>query len=384
MAEDDPRFVGVDDLGTVPLPDQNGEVSQPFALTLDEFIADKQEGAVPLLGSEQEQIIPVGGLVILAGQGGIGKTTLIVDLVFHAVSGLDFLGIKVTRPLNVVVLENEGPREQFRLKMERKRDAWKATREGEYWIKVQNWASFTLLDDDSHKRLGDFCDRQEIDLVVGDPLGTLGTTGVGSPEDTLGFVQRLRALGLTQTRSFLFNHHLRKEKAGDELDQVQGAWGNHLDSLLMLKPTIRDSEVRLSFPKLRWAAAQRKPLILGKITATQGFESQGEEDSSEHIERQIRDLLEDGKWRTVDEIRKTIQRRTESVKDCLETNEQMFRQTHGELVERKKGITVWSLLDRSAVVAPDDGESGETFQPPDRAKPESGEPHLFALPELDE
>lgn len=378
MTEDDPRFVGVDELGSVPLPANGTPPPQPFALTLDEFIADKQEGAVPLLGSEDEQIIPVGGLVILAGQGGIGKTTLIVDLVFHAVSGLDFLGIKVTRPLNVVVLENEGPREQFRLKMERKRDAWKAPREGEYWIKVQNWASFTLLDDDSHKRLGDFCDRQEIDLIVGDPLGTLGTTGVGSPEDTLGFVQRLRALGLTQTRSFLFNHHLRKEKAGDELDQVQGAWGNHLDSLLMLKPTVRDSEVRLSFPKLRWASAQRKPLILGKVTQTQSFESQGEEDSDEQIERQIRDYLEGGKWASVDKIRKGVHRATENVKECLEKNPQMFRACPGPVVGQPKVKFVWGLVDSG------EGGNQSNSNPADTAKPESGEPHLFALPELED
>jgi hypothetical protein len=39
-------------------------------------------------------------------------------------SGIDYLGLEIPRPLNVLFIENEGPREPFRRKLERKRATW--------------------------------------------------------------------------------------------------------------------------------------------------------------------------------------------------------------------------------------------------------------------
>ncbi len=90
------------------------ENNRPFALPLDEFIAAKSETPPALIGDEIENLLPAFGLLILFAKGGKGKTTLIVDAALHFASGIDWLGFKVERPLRVLFIENEGPREPFR------------------------------------------------------------------------------------------------------------------------------------------------------------------------------------------------------------------------------------------------------------------------------
>ena len=43
------------------------------------------------------------------GDGGVGKTTLMIDLGFHLAAGDDWLGITVPRPLRVLVDRERGP-----------------------------------------------------------------------------------------------------------------------------------------------------------------------------------------------------------------------------------------------------------------------------------
>ena len=59
----------------------------PFALPLDEFIADKRDAPEPLLGTEDDCILPAHGLVLLIAKGGKGKTTFVIDLGLHLASG---------------------------------------------------------------------------------------------------------------------------------------------------------------------------------------------------------------------------------------------------------------------------------------------------------
>jgi hypothetical protein len=72
---------------------------------------------------------------------------------------------------------------------------------------------------------------------------------------------------------------------------------------MVLKQAPRPDELRLSFPKLRWwQGAEPKPLILGKVYNTAGFEVLSEEGETRGVEELVLDLLKDGRWRTADEI----------------------------------------------------------------------------------
>jgi hypothetical protein len=92
---------------------------------IEQFAADHEAGAEALLGDgEDDAVLPTGGDSMIYGDGGAGKTTLGVDLAMHLASGRSFLGITVKRPVNVLLLEYEGPRPLYRRKLERKLASW--------------------------------------------------------------------------------------------------------------------------------------------------------------------------------------------------------------------------------------------------------------------
>src|SRR5436190_1860788 len=96
-------------------------------VNLDTFVDVDEPGAEALLGDADEALIPEGGDVMIYGDGGAGKTTLCLDAACHFAAGDDWLGIRVSRPLRLLLIENEGPRPLFRRKLRRKRDSWKGS-----------------------------------------------------------------------------------------------------------------------------------------------------------------------------------------------------------------------------------------------------------------
>ncbi len=96
--------------------------------TIEEFAAHDEPGADPLLGGPDDVVVPENGDVMCYGDGGAGKTTLMVDLACHLAAGDAWLGIPVARKLRVLLIENEGPRPLYRSKLRRKLAAWEGSR----------------------------------------------------------------------------------------------------------------------------------------------------------------------------------------------------------------------------------------------------------------
>lgn len=347
----------------------DADTKRPFALPLDEFIATKSEMPSVLIGDEQENLLPAGGLLILFAKGGRGKTTLTNEGAFHFASGRDWLGFKVPRPLRVLIIENEGPREPFRVKLAMRRQLWKHEIPGEIYIYVEDWGSL-LLGADSILRLRRFIEEHQVDLVIGDPLDSLGIKGVGSPEDTREFVKLLVAAGLTRDVAFWLLHHPRKADADEELDEISGAWGGRVDTLLKLDK-LDGNRARLSFPKIRWGRAGKRPaLILGFDPETEEFTVAHEEQKEEERDHaaEISALLADGNWRTVGEI--AAPRKAESpgigtkeatVKRILEGQTDMFESRTGtaaKVLGRHSNATIWRLRRPSVGVV---GDAQETL-----------------------
>ena len=80
------------------------EPEEPFALSLDDFIAAKSETPPALLGVDEDIVLSVGGLLILAGRGGKGKTTMTIEAALHLASGVEWLGISVPRPVRMLFI----------------------------------------------------------------------------------------------------------------------------------------------------------------------------------------------------------------------------------------------------------------------------------------
>ena len=328
----------------------------PFALPLDEFIATKSEAPSVLVGEKDRNLVPRAGLLILFAKGGRGKTTLSLDGAFHFASGVKWLGFEVSRPLRVLIIENEGPREPFREKLEAKRQQWSLPIRGEIHIHVESWGAL-LLGPDSIGRLRQYIEDHQIDVVIGDPLDSLGLKGVGSPEDTREFIKLLVASGLTKDVAFWLLHHPRKADTEDELDEISGAWGGRVDSLLKLDK--RDgNRARLSFPKVRWSRRGDLPaMILDFAPETESYAmvSQDEEDGDDRdYVAEVIAFMEDGHWRTAAEIANSrkakekpgIGAREITVFKILEARLDEFERRTGAAateVGRHSNSTVWRL-----------------------------------------
>jgi hypothetical protein len=248
----------------------------PLAQNLGEFLQVEDEEVPAVLGTPDDAVIPEGGLAFLCGLPGVGKSTLTIDLAFHLASGVEWLGVPITEPRSVLFIENEGPQRKFREKLRKKAEKWPHKLEGNIHVQTWRWGHYTFRDEQVLAHTREWLENNPVDLIVGDPLDSLGTAGVGSPDETRDFLPLLVHLGMTRDTAFLFLHHPRKEQSVHDVTQLSGAWGQRLDTLLMLRPGEHRDEVRLNFSKLRWAE-ERDPLILGKVRELQTFEVLGAE-----------------------------------------------------------------------------------------------------------
>jgi hypothetical protein len=365
-----------------PAAEASDEPPVPYALTLDDFIACQLDSRPPLLGTEEDNLLPAGGMLVMVAKGGNGKTTATIDAALHLASGVEWLGFEVQRPLRILFVENEGPREPFRKKVAKKRAAWKHEVRGEVFIKTLDWGACTLADSAERTRLRDFIKQEQIDLVIGDPLDSLGIEGVGSPAETRAFMKLLVEVGLTRNVAFWLLHHPLKERGGeapDELDQASGAWGGRPDTMLRL---VQESgnRARLSFPKVRWGGvAKRGAYILAFDPDAEGFEVVAIEDGQERdLLAEIKLLLADGIWRTAREIAAPKKPKKEgaltgigandqTVKKILENNPDAFTSCNGKDLGRSSKATFWTALNPSAQLAQSTtskGERGPTAHPP--------------------
>lgn len=346
-----------------------GAQKQVFAISIADFITDVGKSPPPLIGSVDDCILPAYGLLLLIAKGGKGKTTLTIDAILHLASGIRWLGIEVPRPLRVLLIENEGPREPFRRKLERRLGNWRHPLKGEIFVYAENWGQARLDADSFIDRLNDFVGREQIDLIVGDPLDTLGMEGNGAPKDTREMVARLQRAGLFTRVAWWILHHARKERADDAIDEASGSWAGKPDALLGLEK-LRGDGARLGFHKLRWGLRDGFALQLGYDPEAEVFELLGE--AQDHGEprdylAEVEELLADGQWRTSREISATreegIGAKREVVERLLNENPGRFASCTGSAARamgRRPNATLWSLAPTAEPVEPDGPEPDAT------------------------
>ena len=114
------------------------------------FTETEEETAEVLVGETHDAILTAGSTAIVYGDGGAGKTTLTIDAVAHWGAGRPWLGLITCRPLRILLVENEGPREPFRRKVNRKRSTWRGGNfDDNVFVLEEPWTYFTFaLDDD--------------------------------------------------------------------------------------------------------------------------------------------------------------------------------------------------------------------------------------------
>jgi len=353
---------------------------EPFALELGEFISLQLEPPTPLIGDSRNTILPVGGLGIVAGKEGIGKTTLMVDLAFHLASGQDWLGFKIPQPASVLIVENEGPQHAFRVKLQQKLAVWEPLMPAPIYVQTWSWGGLSFRDKEAHAHAREFLETHELDVVIGDPLDSLGDEGVVSPEDVRKFVDILVPLGLKTTRAFILLTHFRREAAQEEIDQVSGVWARPADAFITIKKMHSPDQLRVNPSKLRHARDTLKPVIVGLVRELGGFERLGEEGDARLLEDELVAVLTEwgekrpvgtgpeSPWRTIAELAEKgkggIGCRRADVQACLEGNAHLFTAVKGPEVGRSAKAVGWQLasniaLRPEATIAPETDEEAD-------------------------
>jgi hypothetical protein len=218
--------------------------------TLDEFADDPEEPAVPLLGDGENVLLPEGGDGMMYGDGGAGKTTMLLDAACHFAAGDSWIEWAVPRPLRVLLIENEGPRPFFRAKLRRKRGAWAGSDLGDRLrVLADPWGRFTYADERWREVLADIVRDHDVDVVICGPLTTAGMEAAGTLQEVRAFldlVDDVRRRAARAFGSFLVHH---ENKGG----QVSGAWEGAGDTLLHLSAQ-GSGKVRLHVQKARHAS----------------------------------------------------------------------------------------------------------------------------------
>jgi hypothetical protein len=223
------------------------------------------------VGRDGTNLLPRFGWVMPWGQAGSGKTSLLVDLLFHACSGIDWLGWHVERPLRIVVIVNEGIPGALQDKLKQKLERWShddALVLDNLSVWVSPWGEFTFRDERHVEYVRSFALDVDADYVALDPLHTVATTNTGAPDETEAFKRTLQSFGVWRDLGVITTHHANKTKL------ISGDWDRHPDTVLRLEKEPKQPATKLTLEKARPADPSELgvPMLLKWDVETLGYE----------------------------------------------------------------------------------------------------------------
>ena len=265
-----------------PDPSSNGQPQQQPEYVLDDEIIFETLGAfetrllppsVSLVGAHRDgtNLLPQFGWVMPWGPAGSGKTSILVDLLFHAACGIDWLGYAIGRPLKIVAVVNEGIPGALQDKLKQKLERWEhdsALVRKNLAVYVSPWGEFTFTKPLLVEHARAFCTSFEADYIALDPLHTLGTSGAGAPDETEAFKRKLIDFGLWQNIGVITAHHANK------MGTVSGDWDRHPDTVIHVMKEPKQPATKVTIDKARPAdpAEHGIPFLLKWVVDTFGYE----------------------------------------------------------------------------------------------------------------
>ena len=118
LDDDDPESPGeVTNLINSIWGAEHGKRTDYHFLPYHEFAAREFPIAETLLGEPEKVFLAKGSLFMVYGLEGSGKSTWTLDGLVYLAAGVDWLGIKVPRPVRICIIENEGPPSLFQQKL---------------------------------------------------------------------------------------------------------------------------------------------------------------------------------------------------------------------------------------------------------------------------
>jgi 5S rRNA maturation endonuclease (ribonuclease M5) len=309
-----------------PEPTESPEDTAPRTVRfvpLGEYVAHPKGSPDALLGDGDDVLLPVGGLLMVYADAGDGKTTADLDAVAHLASGTDWLGITVPRPVKVALIQNEGPAEPWRKKLERKLESWT----GEPWqhnvlVLDEPHGGFDFrLPEDREAILG--LRRQGVELVVADPTKWLGVEGGGTPSEIREFVALLKECGLhsgdpDKAMAFWLAHH---ENVRGE---ISGAWRADPDTVVHIEPD-GARRTKATWEKCRWSSGRHGQRMILAWADGEGFDVVEIPDrptmEDDEVEKQVLDFITaeaaEGRRPGMVKVREAVPTRSKRVDEAL-------------------------------------------------------------------
>lgn len=302
--------------------EQDPARSPLHVVTLAQFAATEEPHATPLLGSADDSVLSLGGLMLMYGDGGAGKTTLSIDMVAHLAGGVPWLGLSCPAPVRCLLLENEGPRAPLRRRLAAKIAAWQGPPFAHNVVVMEEpWARFTLRDDAHRIALAAEIDRHEIDLLVCGPLVSLGALGGGTPSEVSEFDELVRDLRDRSERAFAIEIVHHENKQGD----VSGAWERYPDTLVQVSAQ-GNGRTHLHWRKVRWSSSLHDTSCTLLWSDGDGAGYELEQPRERDYREELLAALDD-QWRTASEWATLIGTRRETLQQLLSllTDEGLLR-----------------------------------------------------------
>jgi hypothetical protein len=311
--------------------------------SLEAFAHVEEPGADALVGGRDSALIPEGGDIMVYGDGGAGKTSLVIDGAFHLASGDPWLDIAIARPVRVLLIENEGPRPLFRRKLRRKQDGWKGSPiDGRIFVLESPWARITLADGSWQTELADLVRENSIDVVIAGPVTRLGMDEAGTLQQVRDFMRHVDKVRDAAGRllTVILVHHENKGGA------ISGAWEGAGDTLMHVEAR-GPGHTHVKIEKARWSSEHHGVTIDLAWADGDGFTVMGARDYDAEVET----LLADGQWRTVAEIANKRDHATtpgigagkDTIRGTLKRRPDLFLECNGGEVGRNAKATVYGL-----------------------------------------
>jgi hypothetical protein len=282
-------------------------------------------------------LLPRYGWVMPWGREGAGKTSILIDLLYHACAGAGWQHYPVARSLRIIAVVNEGIPGGLQDKLAQKLELWDGDRAAildNLAIYASPWGAFTFANERMAAHLRDYALDFGADYAALDPLHTLGTSGAGSPQETEEFKHRLRAFGLWDDLGVLTAHHSNK------LGMVSGDWARHADTVIRLEKDGKNAATKVTIEKARPAdpAELGVPMLLEWEPDTMGYKRVSIETrelvSDETLLERVTDHLSRGRFAWLTELKKDVKGDPKRIATVV--REAVAR---GELVNESPGPT---------------------------------------------
>lgn len=290
------------------------------------FAAVEEPGAAALVGTEDNVLIPEGGDVMFYGDGGAGKTTLMIDLALHLSAGDRWLGIPVGRPVRVGIVENEGPRALFRAKLRRKLRTWGGSAlEDRLLLLEEPWSKVSVDLPAVREALAVQIAELELDALLVGPVTRSGMNEAGTLQQVRDYTNLLAEVRAASGRrvTFLLAHH---ENRGGS---VSGAWEGAVDTLFHVQAQ-GNGQTRLLVQKARWSPEHHKQKLQLAWVAGEGFEVIDEEERDDNtVADEILEFVREHGgtgWNRVDEAVAGKGDRLRAIRDNLLSGRRLVNQ----------------------------------------------------------